>query len=157
MLAADERTRHQRIAQHSSVRSQQKQALGFRAGGVVRRRVRDRPIGGARGHPSADRRGTGGRRQRQPAAASGSQRQPAAAVQTGLQTTIRENTTTLADLYSVTHAEAALIRERELALKKQIEACCPPRVPEPACHPSKCPEPGRFREPDIRKEPAPIG
>ena len=131
MLAADERTRHQRIAQHSSVRSQQKQALGFRAGGVVRRRVRDRPIGGARGHPSADRRGTGGRRQRQPAAASGSQRQPAAAsgsqrqpaaaVQTGLQTTIRENTTTLADLYSVTHAEAALIRERELALKKQIE------------------------------------
>lgn len=78
-------------------------------------------------------------------------------VQTGLQTTILENTTTLADLYSVTHAEAALVRDRELALKKQIEACCPPRVPEPACQPSKCPEPGRFEVPDIRKEPTPIG
>ena len=39
---------------------------------------------------------------------------------------------------------AALIRERELALKRQIDACCPPRPPQPACQPKECPDPGRF-------------
>ena len=51
--------------------------------------------------------------------------------QTGLQTTIKNNTTTLAELYAATHAEAALIRQRDEALRKQIEDCCPPKVPEP--------------------------
>ena len=50
-------------------------------------------------------------------------------VQTGLQQTIATDAETLAALYSVTHAEAALVRERELALRKEIEACCPPRSP----------------------------
>lgn len=68
-------------------------------------------------------------------------------IQTGLQTTIRENTTTLAELYAVTHAEAALVRDRELALKKQLEKCCPPPVPEPACRPKECPAPGEFKVP----------
>ncbi len=70
-------------------------------------------------------------------------------LQTGLQTTMRDNTTTLADLYSVTHAEAALIRERELALKKQIEACCPPPTPASVCNPKPCPEPEPFMLPVI--------
>lgn len=69
--------------------------------------------------------------------------------QTGLQTVIRDNTTTLADLYSVEHAEAALVRERELALKKQIEACCPPPAPETVCNPKPCPEPDPFKVPVI--------
>jgi hypothetical protein len=63
-------------------------------------------------------------------------------VQTGLQQTIATDADTLAALYSVTHAEAALVRERELALKKEIEACCPPRQPEPACRLKECPDPG---------------
>ena len=70
-------------------------------------------------------------------------------VQTGLQHTIRDSTTTLADLYAMTHAEAALIRERERALKAQIEACCPPKLPEAACHPTPCPDAGSFAGPAV--------
>jgi hypothetical protein len=61
--------------------------------------------------------------------------------QTGLQTTIRTNTTVLADLYAATHAEAALTRQREEALRKQIEECCPPGVPPPPCGYEACPAP----------------
>jgi hypothetical protein len=68
-------------------------------------------------------------------------------LQTGLQTIVARDTTTLSDLYSVTHAEAALIRDRELALKKQIEECCPPEVAPPACQPQRCPDPGKFEPP----------
>jgi len=68
-------------------------------------------------------------------------------LQTGLQTVIKENTTVLAELYAVTHAEAALIREREEALKKQIEKCCPPELPVPPCNYAPCPAPERLQEP----------
>lgn len=67
--------------------------------------------------------------------------------QTGLQTTIKNNTTTLAELYAATHAEAALIRQRDEALRKQIEECCPPKVPEPPCGYQPCPAPGRLPQP----------
>jgi hypothetical protein len=65
-------------------------------------------------------------------------------VQTGLQTEIAADADTLAALYSATHADAALAHGRELALQAQIEACCPPSEPEPACQPKECPDPGRF-------------
>jgi hypothetical protein len=68
--------------------------------------------------------------------------------QTALQTAISESTAALADLYAATHAEAALIREREAALRKQIEACCPPTPEPPACTPERCPAPGDLREPE---------
>jgi chromosome segregation ATPase len=68
-------------------------------------------------------------------------------LQTGLQTTIKQNTTELAELFAATHAEAALIREREEALKKQIEQCCPPQVPAPPCDYSPCPAPPRLEDP----------
>jgi len=67
--------------------------------------------------------------------------------QTGLQTTIAANTTALADLYAATHAEAALTREREQALKKQIEECCPPELPPPPCAYQPCPAPKPIGEP----------
>ncbi len=67
--------------------------------------------------------------------------------QTGLQTTIKENTTELAELYAATHADAALTREREEALRKQIEACCPPKPPEPVCKYDRCPAPEPLPEP----------
>src|SRR5262245_43366358 len=67
--------------------------------------------------------------------------------QTGLQKTIEINTSTLAELYSVTHAEAALIRDREQALKKQIEECCPPRQPGRPCSYQPWPEPGTLPYP----------
>jgi ABC-type transporter Mla subunit MlaD len=68
-------------------------------------------------------------------------------IQTGLQTTIKNNTTLLADLYAATHAEAALTRQREEALRKQIEECCPPEVPPPPCAYAACPAPGPLGEP----------
>jgi hypothetical protein len=74
-------------------------------------------------------------------------------VQTGLQTHIADDANTLAALYSVTHAEAALVREREEALRHQIEACCPPPEPTPACQPKECPDLGRFDVPVIEKRP----
>jgi len=67
--------------------------------------------------------------------------------QTGLQTTIRNSTTTLAELYAATHAEAALTRQREEALRKQIEECCPPQVAPPPCAYQACPAPRPLGEP----------
>jgi hypothetical protein len=67
--------------------------------------------------------------------------------QTGLQTGMSTDTRALADLFAITHADAALIREREQALKDQIEACCPPKQDPPACQPEKCAEPARFADP----------
>ena len=67
--------------------------------------------------------------------------------QTGLQTTIKNNTTELAELFAASHAEAALARQKQEALRKQIEECCPPEVPEPPCKYQPCPAPGRLPEP----------
>ena len=67
--------------------------------------------------------------------------------QTGLQRTIRNSTSLLADLYAATHAEAALTRQREEALRKQIEECCPPEVPPPPCDYAPCPAPKPLGEP----------
>ena len=72
--------------------------------------------------------------------------------QTRHQASIASDADTLAALYSVTHAEAALIREREEALRRQIEACCPPRQPDVPCKPSPCPDPGPFDTGVILKE-----
>jgi hypothetical protein len=61
--------------------------------------------------------------------------------QTGLQTVIQGNTTTLAELYAATHPAAALARERLEALRKQVEVCCPPEPPAPVCDYQPCPKP----------------
>jgi hypothetical protein len=68
-------------------------------------------------------------------------------LQTPLQKTIQTNTTALAELFAATHAEAALIRDREQALRNEIEKCCPPKPPEPCCHYETCPAPGPLPEP----------
>jgi hypothetical protein len=68
-------------------------------------------------------------------------------LQTALQTVIEDKTTMLADLFAATHAEAALTREREETLRAQIEECCPPETPDPACRYEHCPKPGSLREP----------
>ena len=69
--------------------------------------------------------------------------------QTGLQTEIADDAETLAALYSVTHAEAALVRDREEALRREIEACCPPKPPTRPCQPVACPDPGTFEPPPV--------
>jgi len=75
-------------------------------------------------------------------------------LQTGLQTNINKNTTLLADLYAATHADAALTRERMEELRKQIEVCCPPRLPEPVCGYVPCDKPDRLGDPP-RVDPQP--
>ena len=78
-------------------------------------------------------------------------------LQTGLQTAIEKNTEELADLYAATHAEAALTREREEALRQQIEKCCPPKPPEPVCRYERCWSPEPLGEPPQVDQRPPIG
>ncbi|MFL5819890.1 MAG: hypothetical protein ACJ76S_04320 [Solirubrobacteraceae bacterium] len=70
-----------------------------------------------------------------------------AAAQTKLQEKIEHSTVALEELYEATHAEAALQREREGALRAQIEECCPPPPPEPPCTYEPCRAPRRLPAP----------
>jgi hypothetical protein len=78
-----------------------------------------------------------------------------ATVQTRLQTSIDKNTDTLADLYAATHAEAELARKREDELRRQIEECCPPKLPPSACDYKPCPAPDQWRERPPEVQPPP--
>ncbi len=70
-----------------------------------------------------------------------------ACLQTALQTAIQKSTVMLAELFAATHAEAALIREREQVLRAEIEKCCPPKPPEPCCRYEPCRAPKPIGEP----------
>jgi hypothetical protein len=76
-------------------------------------------------------------------------------IQTGLQEDIKAAMRQLADLYAATHGDAALTLEREAELRKQIDACCPPEPPAPACVEKPCPKPERFEEKPPKTEPPP--
>jgi hypothetical protein len=67
--------------------------------------------------------------------------------QTKLQTEMQMDVDSLEGMYETAHANAALERERLRALKKQIEECCPPQQPEPACKYAPCPAPKPLPEP----------
>lgn len=67
--------------------------------------------------------------------------------QTGLQTSIEGSTATLQELYKSTHPDSALELERQDRLRKQIEECCPPEEPEPACTYEPCEDPPRLPNP----------
>lgn len=75
-------------------------------------------------------------------------------MQTRLQIDMDKNTSLLADLFAATHAEAALTREREEALRNQIEQCCPPRIPDPPCSYEPCDAPKPIGDPP-RVDPQP--
>ncbi len=72
-------------------------------------------------------------------------------LQQGMNAAIRK----LADLYAATHGDAALTLEREEKLRRQIEACCPPRPAEPVCVESPCPAPPPFDQEPPRTQPPP--
>lgn len=76
-------------------------------------------------------------------------------LQTGLQQTIKDNASVLADLYAATHGEAALARERLQALRQQVEKCCPPEVPPPPCQYEKCSTDYRHVGPPPQVSPTP--
>ena len=73
-------------------------------------------------------------------------------LQTGLQEEIKDAGRQLADLYAATHGDAAVALERDAALRKQVEACCPPKAPEPACVDRPCRKPEPFEEKPPRPE-----
>ena len=75
--------------------------------------------------------------------------------QTGLQEETQVAIKKLADLYAATHGNAALTLERETELRKQIEACCPPEAPVPACVERPCPKPEPFDEKPPKTETPP--
>jgi chaperonin cofactor prefoldin len=72
-------------------------------------------------------------------------------VQTRLQTEMEKDLDALESMYETVNGAAALERERLEALKRQIEACCPPRQPDPPCHYTPCPAPAKL--PDPPKQP----
>jgi hypothetical protein len=72
-------------------------------------------------------------------------------IDTGLQTTIRDDTEKIATLVAASNATAALTWEHEQALKKQIEACCPPEQEPSVCEDRPCPEPKEIPKPPTPK------
>ena len=68
-------------------------------------------------------------------------------IQTLLQQNIAKSTDKLADLYSTVHAEAELQRHRLAELREEVERCCPPPRPEPACTYQPCAAPGQLPPP----------
>lgn len=70
-----------------------------------------------------------------------------ACLQTALQTQIHQNTAAIADIVAAAHPEAALIREREEALRSELQKCCPPVQPKPCCHYEQCQAPAQIQPP----------
>jgi hypothetical protein len=77
--------------------------------------------------------------------------------QTELQESMRHSTKKIADLVAASHPEAEFAREREEALRREIEECCPPKRPEPVCHyvPCKAPDPLQQQPPQTQPPPGP--
>jgi hypothetical protein len=75
--------------------------------------------------------------------------------QTPLQEAIKTAIRKLTCLYATSHADAALTHERNEKLREQIEACCPPEPPAPACVEKPCPEPRPFDEKPPKTDPPP--
>jgi hypothetical protein len=73
-----------------------------------------------------------------------------ACLETALQTRIQKNSAAMADILAVTHPEAALMREREQALRSELEKCCPPAPPKPCCQYEPCKEPPQIDPPPGR-------
>jgi hypothetical protein len=70
-----------------------------------------------------------------------------ACIQTALQTQIQKNTAAMADILAAAHPEAALMREREQALRTEIEKCCPPPASKPCCNYVPCKAPPEIEPP----------
>lgn len=82
-----------------------------------------------------------------------------ATVQTQLQTRIRDDADALLEIAETANPAAALERLRLAALRAQIERCCPPAEPEPACTYEPCRRPESVPMPNLPKpgQPTKIG
>jgi hypothetical protein len=76
-------------------------------------------------------------------------------IQTQLQTRIRDDSNALVNIAETADPAAALELERLAKLRAQIEQCCPPREPVPACSYQPCPSPTPVTMPNLPPVPDP--
>jgi hypothetical protein len=72
-------------------------------------------------------------------------------IQTELQTRLRDDADALRDIAEFAYPQAALERQRLAELRAEIERCCPPEKPTPACIYEPCPGPVRVGMPNLPK------
>jgi len=70
-------------------------------------------------------------------------------IQTGLQMRLRDDADALRDIAESAYPAAAVERERFARLRAQIERCCPPEEPKPACTYQPCPSPRSVEMPKL--------
>ena len=78
-----------------------------------------------------------------------------ATLQTQLQTTLRDDADALRDIALSAYPAAGLERERFAALRAEIQKCCPPEEPPPACTYQPCPAPRPAPPPKLPTPPPP--
>ncbi len=70
-------------------------------------------------------------------------------IQTQLQTRLRDDADALREIADLAYPQAALERQRLAELRAQIERCCPPQTPPPACTYAPCTQPDPVKEPRL--------
>ena len=70
-------------------------------------------------------------------------------IQTRLQERLRDDVDALRYIAESAQPDAALERQRHAELQAQIEECCPPKSPEPACKYEPCDQPEPVKEPHL--------
>jgi hypothetical protein len=70
-------------------------------------------------------------------------------IQTQLQTSLRDDVDALRYIAESAHPEAALERQRHAELRAEIERCCPPDPPGPACTYEPCEQPEPVEKPRL--------
>jgi hypothetical protein len=74
-------------------------------------------------------------------------------IQTELQKRIRDDADALRDLAESAYPGATVEQQRLAALRAEVERCCPPEEPKPACTYEPCPQPRPLKMPDLPKIP----
>lgn len=74
-------------------------------------------------------------------------------IQTQIQMRLRDDADALRDFAESAYPGAALERQRLATLRAEVERCCPPEVPGPACSYKPCFQPKVFDMPDLPKIP----
>lgn len=74
-------------------------------------------------------------------------------IQTQLQSRIRDDADALRDTAESAYPSAAIERQRLAALRAELERCCPPEQPRPACVYQPCSQPRPVGMPELPKIP----
>lgn len=74
-------------------------------------------------------------------------------IQTHIQTQLRQDAEALRNIEESAHPEAALLQQRLAVLRAEVERCCPPEKPQPACVYEPCPQPRPVEMPHLPQIP----